>query len=339
MPRSLSIRMTLLIGLISSLIMCSSAKRTLPSELKPVLKAKKLEGSRLMYLETRITIPESWNYLLEKEDQAIAVFESKDSTVKGKLYVYPKSNLSLKTLFQKYLLAKEDIRFSWMKEVQMGSREAWIVKGEIESVEDFEKGKKVYHTVYLSLIAYKEKIYELILLGKDKNNDLEKEAVQIIIGIRQKQGGVKNYRERYGIRIYGQEDWNQRSTQRSQVINWSHKRMAIIVSVSLVKKMKNSKDFKEQVKRNINLYKINLTDAGVQYDFELRKTKVTSKKKLAIIFHAVGVRKKKKIAIRKYYFAHKNYLYEMEILYESKDWKEGISKEVRKVLKAIQFTR
>mgnify|MGYP000358513749 CR=1 FL=1 len=292
-----------------------------------------------MHLETRVSIPESWNYLLEKEDRAIAVFESEDSKVKGKLYLYPKSNLSLKTLFQKYLKVKEDIHFSWMRGVQIGLKEAWMAKGEIESVEDFQEGKKVYHTVYLSLISYKEKTYELILLGKGKGLNLEKEALQIINGIRRYQGRTQSYRERYGIRIHNSEDWDPLSTQGNQIINWSHKRIAILLSVSLVAKMKNSKAFKEEVKRDINLYKINLSEAGVQYDFELRKTKVTNKKKLAVIFHAVGVRKKKKIAIRKYYFAYKNYLYEMEILYESKDWKEGISKEVRKVLKAIQFTR
>ncbi len=292
-----------------------------------------------MRLETRVSIPEAWNYLLEKEDRTIAVFQSKDSKIKGKLYLYPKSNLSLKTLFQKYLRVKEDIQFSWMKGVQIGSKKAWMAKGEIESIEDFQENKKVYHTVYLSLIFYKEKTYELILLGKGKNLNLEKEVVQIISGIRWRQGGTQNYRERYGIRIHGSKNWSPLSTQGNQVINWSHKSMPILLSVSLVVKMKNSKAFKEEIKRDINLYKINLTEAGIQYDFELRKTKVTNKKKLAVIFHAVGVRKKKKIAIRKYYFAYKNYLYEMEILYESKDWKEGISKEVKKVLKAIQFTR
>ncbi|MDH4129970.1 MAG: hypothetical protein OEV44_14530, partial [Spirochaetota bacterium] len=216
----------------------------------------------------------------------------------------------------------------------------WIAKGSMEVTENIIEGIVKNYTIYLALYSYKNSIYEIVMVGQGKGLDYKKEAFQIINSVRFNANNNKIIWKSHGLKIMDLDEWVSKSTKKNEIISWTHNKEPVILIISFNKKIKGKQDFKTEVKKAINDFRVYLIKISYKYeDFEIITGSVSKENTRAVVFHAVGKMNNKKIGVRKYYFTNKNHLYDVEIWYSKKDWEEGISKIVDKTLKSIEFER
>ena len=329
----------LLIFTIALLSHCSLGAK-LPELKKPSIKKVIKDYNQLHKNNVILRIPESWNYLIKEKDKSFANFENFDRRVFGTVNIYPNDKKkNFKTLFQDYLKEKSNIMYQWMSPVKNGKSDGWMAKGKIEIIENVALEKLKYYQIYLALFQDTKHFYEIIILVEDEKLDILKECVSIFKSFELSTPRKSNEWQRFGLSIPHCKNWIIQSTQEKQIISWRHNKEPIMISLSLVGKLKNKSSEKSLISEDMNKFKMTLMEINYKFDFDIRKEPVTKKKLESRVLNIVGTINDKRLGVRKYYFSHNNYLYSALIWYDTKDWKGGVGDEVYKIFNSIDFIK
>ncbi len=296
------------------------------------------EKNQFSFQHLVLTIPQNWNYLAEANRGLLSSFVSQKANIKGELYAYQNSeNKDIAGLFQSYIKTKTRIRFLWMSPVKNKKVQGWVAKGAYDLMEEIFAEKRDFYHVYVALYKYEGQVYELILLAKGEEKDIEAKALRIINNVRFVKESKPKTWKRFRVKISELPAWNINSTKGKQIISWNHQSEPVIFILSQVKKLAKSVTFKTEVRKAISRFRIHLLEINYKYDYQIKVEKIGRKR--AVVFKAVGALDNKRVGIRKYYFKSKQFIYEAEIWYSKKDWDDGIGAIVNELMKTIGFTK
>ncbi len=331
------VSLILLISISALSIGCKAEEVIIPSLKEIAVVKDKYKGNKLFIGHISITIPEEWNYLFVKDRKVLISFVNNDITIRGEVLVYKDNTKKpLRQVFESYLKEKPGVKFLWISTIKGLASEIWFSKGSyvIKGI----KGKRFdeIYNVYFALYRFGDKIYKLTILAGDNSKAFEQRIIGIINSLNFNKSFSKISYKRFGISITPPDSWSHRSTSNNQLVFISHISEPVVLSISIIKKLDSAKNTSLVIKKEINLFRINLMNIGYKYKFKISGDRLANGKRV-IVFSSVGIREKAPLGIKKYYFVNKGYLYDIEVCYNEKNWDDGIDKAVDEVFKSMKF--